>query len=297
MTVQEHFPMENVKAVVIYWHEKNYLAMKMYNKLLARAGASCSAYSTITNWVRIFIRGEDIQDHTSGGGRLTDDRIDTLIATALEESPFHFVRSLSSISKILPTTVWWYLHFRGYVVQNLHIVPHIFFAAQKATRIESAIELEKVLCRAKHHGWRYFLTCDESWFYFTNYLDYIWIPEGAATSIRPRQTIGSPKRMLTIFWSSFGFPLVTILPKWEYFNARYFCQNILAEINRIRPAFTDEDVRRNIVLHFDNADPRTAPVSLDFVNLNRMRRASQPRCHRNGLSQTFIYSANSKLHW
>jgi hypothetical protein len=37
---------------------------------------------------------------------------------------------------------------------------------QKTARVESVIELKKVLCSAKHYGWRYILTGDESWFYF-----------------------------------------------------------------------------------------------------------------------------------
>jgi hypothetical protein len=45
-------PMEDAKALVIYWHEKHYSATKMDTKLLVRAGEACPAYSTITNWIR-----------------------------------------------------------------------------------------------------------------------------------------------------------------------------------------------------------------------------------------------------
>jgi hypothetical protein len=49
--------------------------------------------------------------------------------------------------------------------------------------------------------------------------------------------------MLTVFWSSLGFPLVQILPKGYRFNAEYLCNHILHEIDRIRPATTDKDAR------------------------------------------------------
>jgi hypothetical protein len=91
--VPEDIAMENAKALVIYWHEKHYPAIKMYIKLLARAGEAYPAYSTITNWIRTLTRGEGIHDHTSGGGPLPDDRVDALVINALEESPFHSVRS------------------------------------------------------------------------------------------------------------------------------------------------------------------------------------------------------------
>jgi hypothetical protein len=47
--VPEYIPMENARALVIYWHEKHYSVTKMYTKLLARAGEAYLAYSTITN--------------------------------------------------------------------------------------------------------------------------------------------------------------------------------------------------------------------------------------------------------
>jgi histone-lysine N-methyltransferase SETMAR len=268
--------MEDAKALVIYWHEKQYAATRMYGKLLARGRDTCPAYSTITSWIRSLRRGEDIYEHASGGGRLPDDRVDDLIADALEESPFHTVRSMASAIKIPPTTVWRHLHSRGYVVRHLHIVPHTLSMAQKAARVESAIALKKVLCSAKHQSWRYILTGDESWFYFSNDPDHAWVPEGAAIPTRPRQTIGSPKRMLTVFWSPLGFALVRMLPKGAHFDAHYFCTNILAEVDRIRPAATAEDARRKVVLHFDNASPHSASATASFLSSHRMKRAPHP---------------------
>jgi hypothetical protein len=118
MIVPEDILMEDAKVLVIHWHEKDYSAMKMCTKLLARAREACPADSTITNWIRAFTRGEDIHGHASGGERLPDDRVDILIINVLEESPFHSVCSLASTIKIPPTTVWRHLHASGYVVRN-----------------------------------------------------------------------------------------------------------------------------------------------------------------------------------
>jgi hypothetical protein len=172
---------------------------KCSTKSLARDGEACLTYSIITNWIRALTRGEDIHGHAAAGGRLPNDRVDTRVTNALEESPFHSVRSSASTIKIPPTTVWRHLHARGYVVRNLHIVPHMLSFAQKRTRVEPAIEWKKVLCSAKQYGWRYILTDDESWLYFTINPDHAWVPEGAVTPTRSRQTVGNPKRMLTVF--------------------------------------------------------------------------------------------------
>jgi hypothetical protein len=165
----------------------------MYTKLLARAGEACPGYSTITNWIRVLTQGEDMHGHASGGGRSPDDRVDPLALDALEKSPFHSVRSLANTIKIPPTTIWRHFHARGYVARNLRIMPHMISMAQKAAQIESATKLTKVLCSAKDYGWRYILTGDESWPYFTINPDHAWVSKGAVIPTRSRQTISSPK--------------------------------------------------------------------------------------------------------
>jgi hypothetical protein len=66
-----------------------------------------------------------------------------------------------------------------------------------------------------------------------------------------------------------------MFPKGEDFDTHYFCTNILADINRIRLAATEEDARRNVVLHFDNPSPHTATTSINFLSLHRMKKALQ----------------------
>jgi hypothetical protein len=171
------------------------------------------------------------------------------------------VRSLASTINTPPTTISRHLHTSGYVVRNLYIFPHILSWTQKAARVESTIELKKVLCAAKHYDWRYILTDDESWFYFPINPGHAWVPEGAVTPTRSRQTISRPKRMPAVFWSPLGFAIVQILSKGYCFNAEYFCNHILHELDRKRPATTDEDASRKTVLHFDNATPYTAAAS------------------------------------
>jgi hypothetical protein len=116
VVVAEDILMKDAKVLVIYQHKKHHSAAKMYTKLLARAGDACPAYSTIANWIRSLTRGEDIHGHASGGRYLPDDRVETLVVNALEESPFHSVCSLAGAIKIPPTTVWQHLHARAYVV-------------------------------------------------------------------------------------------------------------------------------------------------------------------------------------
>jgi hypothetical protein len=58
---------EDPKSLVIYSHEKGYPTQKMHGKSLARMGPRSPADSTVTHWIRVLDRGEDIRERASGG--------------------------------------------------------------------------------------------------------------------------------------------------------------------------------------------------------------------------------------
>jgi hypothetical protein len=166
--------------------------------------------------------GEDILGLALGSGRRPVEEIDVVIALALEEEPFHSVRSLATVIKSPPARVWRHLRAAGYVLRHLRLVPHTLSISHKATRIGMAIELKNVIESVKYRVWRYLLTGDESWFYFSIDHDNIWLQDGVPIPTRPKKTISSPKRMLTVFWSPLGFPVIQSLPKRVRFTGEYF---------------------------------------------------------------------------
>jgi hypothetical protein len=85
--------MDVAKVLVVYWHDKEYSAQTMYQKLQARSVPICPAYSSATNWVRALDRGEDISMRASGSGCLPDSTIDLTITEELDIYLFHSVRS------------------------------------------------------------------------------------------------------------------------------------------------------------------------------------------------------------
>jgi hypothetical protein len=148
-------------------------------------GHTLPAYSTTTDWPRKLEGGDDITQRASGSRRLLDDCIDALITSALEQCPLHSVRKLCSAIKHPGTIVWQYLYSTGFV-HNLRLVPHELSPSQKAERVEMALELQQVLQSAKHRAWSYFLTGDESWFYYTIDHCHMRIPDGEVVPTRPR---------------------------------------------------------------------------------------------------------------
>jgi hypothetical protein len=53
--------------------------------------------------------------------------------------------------------------------------------------------------------------------------------------------LSSPKHMVTIFWLPLGFRVIRVLPKRAHFDATYFLDNILDEINCTRLIGNAED--------------------------------------------------------
>jgi hypothetical protein len=91
------------------------------------------------------------------------------------------------------------LALRGVCCSQPGIVPNKASRSQEKERIETSIKRRNVLQSATHRSRRYFLTGDEPLFYFTIDHDHMWIPDGREVWIHPRRTIGSAKRMLTVF--------------------------------------------------------------------------------------------------
>jgi hypothetical protein len=92
---------------------------------------------------------------------------------------------------------------------------------------------------------------------------------------RERQTVQSPKLMLTIVWNSSGFHIVKALPKGGKFSAQYDTNNILIAISDWRRLAGERNPNK-LWVHADNARPRNAKVSIDFIALNRMKQTSHP---------------------
>jgi hypothetical protein len=69
-----------------------------------------------------------------------------------------------------------------------------------------------------------------------------------------------------------------MLAKGAHFDGHCACTNLLTDIDRIRPAATAEDARRNVVVHFDNTSPHaaTAPATVNFLSSHRMKAALRP---------------------
>jgi hypothetical protein len=109
----------------------------------------------------------------------------------------------------------------GFRIRSIRWVPRSLSSSQKHTPVEMSRDLLQVLRLAKYHAWKYILTLDEAWFYFSNHLDRIWFPHYELPPSFPRQMIASQKSMITVVWNPHGFHMIQSLSKAIKWTGRY----------------------------------------------------------------------------
>jgi hypothetical protein len=125
--------------------------------------------------------------------------IDEAILGALEKCPFSSLRQIAKRIFIPMGTVRYHsVNSSGYRIRNILWVPHSLSSSQKQARVEMSQDLLPVLRLAKDHVWKYIVTLDEAWFYFSNHFDRIWLPHDELSPSSPKQTIASQKSMSTV---------------------------------------------------------------------------------------------------
>jgi hypothetical protein len=85
----------------------------------------------------------------------------------------------------------------------------------------------------------------------------MWFPEEVTPQSHPRATIPTPEVVVSIFWSSLGFPLITMLPSGTKFIPAHFSNGIIPKV--IEGMTVDlANSSRQLMLHIANAAPRRA---------------------------------------
>lgn len=267
---------DEIKVLVKYWHSKGYEAKKMHEKCLKHFPNVTVGYSTITNWIRRLDSGENIIDRKIGSGRLSDGLVDIKIIEELEITPFHSVRTLNQALKIPTTTIFYHLRNMGYVIKHLKYVPHNLTQTHKNERVRISKLMLETLKQAKHQGWTFFLTGDESWFFLDSDYELQWVHEDEKPAERPKRLISAKKCMITIFFSPLGFRVINMLPQKTTFTSQYFIDEILVKITKTHPPQVQRDPKRRVRLHFDNARPHKTNAVLQFCNNNGLSICEHP---------------------
>jgi hypothetical protein len=177
-------------------------------------GADCIGHSIVTKYFREKCFSKSMFDADNKSKIEDENFIDGASLGALEKCPFSSLRRIPKRILIPMSIARDHLaNSLGYQIKNIRWVPHSLSSSQKQALVEMSQDLLQVLRLAKHHAWKYFATLDEAWFYFSNHLDWIWLPHDELPSSLPKHTIASQKLMMTAVWNPHGFHVIQSLPK------------------------------------------------------------------------------------
>jgi hypothetical protein len=199
--------------------------------------------------------------------------IDGAIFGALKEYSFSSLRQIAKRILIPMSAVRYHLvNFLLYRIRNIRWVPHSFSSSQKQARVEMSQELLQVLRLAKHHAWKYIVTLDEAWLYFSNHIDRIWLPHDELRPSFPKQTTASQKITITVVWNPRGFHMPQSLSKRIKWTGRCYSDNILSQI----AAPWDIGGHRKMIVHADKASVHVAKCVTDCLDHQSLKRALHP---------------------
>jgi hypothetical protein len=128
--------------------------------------------------------------------------------------------------------------------------------------------LVQALQLTKHHAWKYIVTLNEIWFYFSNHFDRIWLPDDELPPSFRKQTIASQKLMITIIWNPREFHVMHALPKEIQWTGRYYSNNILSQISAVQ----DVGNRRKVIVHADNAGEYVVQCVTEYMDHNLLKK-------------------------
>jgi hypothetical protein len=263
----------DLELITLDLNNKHLSAVAIHAEINSVLGECTIGYSTITRYLRkqSFANASHLAPEESDLGAV--NTIDNAILQTLDEQPFVSLRQIAK-RKLIPMSRVRYrlVNKMTYKLKHCKWVPHRLSEAQKQTRAATSKRLMDLLDSVQHQGWKYLVTLNEAWFYFSNQHEQIWLPDQEDLLTIQRQTISSRKTMLTVVWNPHGFHLVSFLPKGQKYTSQYYIDYILSEICALR----DARDRRKLVVHADNVRPHVAKRGKQYLQDNNLKSAPHP---------------------
>jgi histone-lysine N-methyltransferase SETMAR len=213
-----------------------------------------------------FRNGEECLQDKPKCGRQKDENIIEKVSEMLRDDSHSSARHIANVLEKSPSTITRILEddleMKYATVQT---IPHEIYESTATKRAEESKILLGALRQSSLRNFENLVTGDESWIYYRNDFEHVWISRNERPPTRVSHGIDFKKVMLTVFWSVNGFHVVKLLPKNNHINAEYFVSEILNDIG-------DEFavILPPVYLHFDNAPSHTAKMSQQAVRENKM---------------------------
>jgi hypothetical protein len=159
--------------------------------------------------------------------------VDAAILRVLNRDP---TKLLHEVAEELGLSVWTTLVVittrLGYWYRKCRLVPHALSPQQKEDRLTKSRDILSLLQTAQRLRWRFILTGGESWFFYVNDHQSLWLPPDSEAPEVSRRLIRPPKVMITLFGNTLGLRVSDFLGG-KSSNAECFARNIMHRIQRL----------------------------------------------------------------
>jgi hypothetical protein len=246
-------------------------------ELTAMYQTDAYSYASVKYWAQQIKLGRNDLFSTHSAGRPALDHIDAMIFDAITKEPFHSVRSLAERVGFPTTTVYRHLTdnlgFHSYISKW---IPHMLTNDLREKRITEADALFNVLKAQERIHFRDVITGDESWFYIQQKRPRMWVLTADNLPEIPKTTIATQKVMLTVFFGINGVVLTNWMIPPNSLNASYFLNEILVPLSHSIHGVHPKQHSPFTIIHFDNAKPHTAKMTMNSLQQLHLKRAPHP---------------------
>jgi len=265
------FSQEEIRVLIKFlWFQKK-SAKVILEEINETLGEGTIGKTSIYKWIERFKKGNfSVKDEERHGRPTLGIRKD--VEKLLENDPFLSARSIATELQVDKNTVIKTLKEEMDMRKVcFHWIPKDLNEAQKLKRVECAKQMLEALKGARYVSTIY--TGDESFLYWKNPRNSMWLQSGVLPPSKERKTIGSKKLMISVIWSSSGMKSVSMLERGKSFDKKYFKEKVLGDL--LKKIKEDRPVKqtKELKLHIDNARPHLVD---DFLAENGLERLVHP---------------------
>ena len=193
------------RSLVYFCKFLKFTPTECFNKLTEAFTSFHYCSQTIFNWYDELTTESTIIPQKSGAGRQINDEVERRIRQFLKESPNATAQGISLNLKIPRSTVRRYLYdVIGLERVKAFFIPHELTEKLKQQRMYFAMVQLAVLKQCESCQFSNIVTGDESWFNYTYYSYYFYVPRGSKRPYVTHDKRGTRKIMIILFFTGSG---------------------------------------------------------------------------------------------
>lgn len=253
-----------IRSVIHFLWMKGCKNQTIYQEICSVYGTNSISLRSIQDRTNKMKKGTHSIFDQNRTGRPKKSALIPQIQNYLKENPYSSTRNIAKHMNADKKTVKFILVNELHMKQvNFKWIPHVLTSQNKAIRVEMCTKLLEFLSNANNNKLRKVLTQDESWIYFSNPRNSMWIHEDDKIPQRVSRKIDSKKVMISVIWSITGIKSITMLGRDQKFNRVFFSETVLKDLSK-------KISTKGYYLHMDNARPHLVPEKLKELGIKRL---------------------------